>query len=607
MFPVRQTCFLVSRLPHIRTLKVPAMTTKDTPNEFDQYLHEEVRQAKQTQENKLKKRKVNVTTKELRDSNGFRLRWNESNKLKQKQEDPDYDAVIENGLRKIKPYYFTYKTFCKERWRDRKLLDVFVSEFRDRDKKYYQRAIEEGSVFLDGKPANLDSVVKNGNLITHQLHRHEPSVTANPVKVVFQDDDILVIDKPSGIPVHPTGRYRFNSVTKMLQRDLGIAVHPCNRLDKQTSGLMFLAKTPKGADEIGDQLKAREVTKEYVARVVGEFPREEITVEKPLKTLEPRVSLNVVCQIDDENAKHAKTVFQRISYDGKTSIVKCKPLTGRQHQIRVHLQYLGHPIANDPIYSNPSIWGDALGARGEADFDDVITKLYEIGKTKSAQSWYFRDCKGEVQREEKCTDCGTDLYTDPDLNGLILWLHAYKYESSILDDETGKKKWSYRTSFPQWALDPHKKYMEFAIEEARKCGPTTTAFSVGAVLTNGTDVLEVGYSRELPGNTHAEQCALEKYFTKTGHRRVPPGTVLYTTMEPCSFRLSGNDPCVQRVLSLGGDIQTVFVGVMEPDTFVKNNTSLTLLENAGINYIQIPGYESECTKIAFHGHPDQTA
>ncbi|CAL9728808.1 bifunctional protein Rib2p [Monosporozyma unispora] len=591
---------IANRVTNIIT-KVTKRQMSESSN-FDTRLSEEIEQAKKVQEIKHKRRKV--TDKQLRDSNGFKVRINNSLSGKNKQNEPDYEVKIENNLRKIEPYYFTYKTFCKLRWRDKNLLDVFTSEFRDRSKEYYKEAIENGSVYLDDEPATLDSVIRNGQLITHKLHRHEPPVTAIPVKIVHQDDNILVIDKPSGVPVHPTGRYRFNSVTKMLEKELGFTVHPCNRLDKQTSGLMFLAKTPKGADEMGDQLKAREVSKQYIARVVGEFPIEEITIEKSLKTLEPRVALNVVCKEDDADGKHAKTVFKRISYDGKTSIITCKPLTGRQHQIRVHLQYLGFPIANDPIYSNPHIWGPTLGKNGEADYDKVIKDLYEVGRSKPAQSWFFPDAQGESLKEEKCPVCKTDLYTDPDPNDLILWLHAYKYESNVEDETTGKKKWSYRTEFPDWALGPHRKYMEMAIKEADKCGPTKTAFSVGAVLVNGTEILEVGYSRELPGNTHAEQCALEKYFTKTGKRAVPPGTIIYTTMEPCSFRLSGNEPCVQRIMSLNGNIQTVFVGVLEPDTFVKNNTSLSLLEDVHINYIQIPGYEEQCTLISFKGHEE---
>ena len=208
-------------------------------------------------------------------------------------------------------------------------LDVYK-----RQPDYYRKTIASGNVCLNNKAADLCTVIRNGDMITHQVHRHEPPVTSRPIKVVFEDDDIIVIDKPSGIPVHPTGRYRFNTITKMLQRNLGFVVNPCNRLDRLTSGLMFLAKTPKGADDIGDQLKAREVSKEYVAKVVGEFPEGEVVVEKPLKLIEPRLGLNAVCQMKEEGAKHAKTVFNRISYDGKTSIVKCKPLTGRSHQIR---------------------------------------------------------------------------------------------------------------------------------------------------------------------------------------------------------------------------------------------------------------------------------
>ena len=587
---------------------IPNIKGVESESDFDAHLKSEIARAKQIQisKDRNKKRKLDGNAIK-RDSSGFRVKAVDAGKKRNIQVDPDYEVLIEGPLRKIKPYYFTYKTFCKERWRDRKLLDVFVSEFRDRDEQYYRKTIAKGDVFLNDTPANLESIIRNGDLITHKLHRHEPAVTSEPVKTVFENEDILVIDKPSGVPVHPTGRYRFNSVTKILERDLKYTVHPVNRLDRLTSGLMFMAKTPKGADELGDQLKAREVSKEYIARVVGEFPIEEIVVDKPLKTVDPKVALNRTCTMEDEGARHAKTVFNRISYDGKTSIVKCKPLTGRQHQIRVHLQYLGHPIANDPIYSNVSIWGDSLGKGGNADYEEVRKKLYDVGRTVPAQSWFYPESEGEILREEKCPECETDLYTDPNPAGLILWLHSYRYESKLSNDGSDEKKWSYRTQFPKWALEPHKKYMELAIQEAQKCGPTTTAFSVGAVLVHGTEILSTGYSRELEGNTHAEQCAMEKYFTKTGKRDLPVGTVLYTTMEPCSFRLSGNEPCVQRIIDLDGKIQTVFVGVMEPDTFVKNNTSLSLLEDKNINYIQIPGYEEECTKAAVKGHPEEAA
>ncbi|SCU91502.1 LAFA_0F04148g1_1 [Lachancea sp. 'fantastica'] len=547
------------------------------------------------------KKKKKPCVGELRDSAGFKMKVQESNHLRNKQVDPEYEVKIEGPLRKVVPYHFTYKTFCKMRWRDRPLIDIFVSEFRDREESYYRKTIAKGSVILNDKPANLESIVRNGDLIMHKIHRHEPPVTSRPVKIVFEDKDILVIDKPSGIPVHPTGRYRFNTVTKILQRQMGIAVHPCNRLDRLTSGLMFLAKTPAGADRMATQLKAREVKKEYIARVVGKFPVETVTVLKPLRCVEPRLALNAVCESNDEGAKEAETVFTRVSYDGHTSLVKCQPHTGRTHQIRVHLQCLGHPIANDPLYSNPQVWGPTLGKGQIDDFSNVIKALSEIGKTECAESWFHPDSHGELLLGEKCAECETDLYTDPGPNDLDLWLHAYCYESTEFNDQ-GSRLWSYKTEFPDWALQPHRQFMELALQEAQKCGPTTTAFSVGAVLVSGDRILATGHSRELPGNTHAEQCALDKYFEATGLTHVPSGSVLYTTMEPCSLRLSGQLPCVDRILAQDRNIRTVFVGVMEPDTFVQNNTSRAKLSQREIDYVLIPGYESACTTAAFKGH-----
>lgn len=549
-----------------------------------------------------KKSKNGGNVGELRDEQGFKLKTQDVNSARHKQQDPDYTVQIEGPLRKVIPYFFTYKTFCKERWRDRKLIDIFVDEFRDRSPEYYEKTIVAGKVYLNDKVATLESVVRNGDLITHEIHRHEPAVTSRPIKTVFEDDDILVIDKPGGIPVHPTGRYRFNTVTKILEKKNGYSVHPCNRLDRLTSGLMFLAKTPRGADQMAEQMKAREVSKEYVARVVGEFPVGPLVVNEPLRTIDPKVGLNVVCGMHDPGAKEARTSFERISFDGQTSIVRCKPFTGRTHQIRVHLQFLGHPIANDPIYSNPIIWGPSLGNGYNGDYIDIIERLDKIGKTESAESWYHPNSKGEVLLGKKCEICDTELYSDPGPNDLDLWLHAYRYESTELDGN-GKKLWSYRTEFPDWAIAPHKKYMEMAIDEAKKCEATTTAFSVGAVLVNGTEILSTGFSRELPGNTHAEQCALDKFGTKTANSPLPHGTILYTTMEPCSLRLSGNLPCVDRIINTNGAIGVVFVGVMEPDIFVKNNSSLIKLTEHGIDYILIPGYESQCLAAAVKGHP----
>ncbi|KAM9894040.1 hypothetical protein OXX79_008960 [Metschnikowia pulcherrima] len=544
-------------------------------------------------------------SKKQRDELGFRLKQQsvdknvlvstgEKTKTIHEEETEGAHYEIEGPLRRVTPYFFTYLTYCKLRWRDRKLIDIFVDEFRDKDPEFYRKSIAEGRVLLNKSPSNIDSIVRNGDLISHRLHRHEPAVTSRSIKIVFEDKNMIAIDKPSGMPVHPAGRYRYNTITKIMQHENGITVHPCNRLDRLTSGLMFLGKNAKGAESMVKQMRERSVRKEYIARVKGKFPLGSHTVDKPLTTASPKHALNVV---DLENGKPAETEFVRISYDAKsdTSIVKCHPLTGRTHQIRVHLQYLGHPIANDPIYSSEFIWGSPELGKGNNGISDpgIVSRLDTIGKTRACSTWIHPQEDGEVLGNDECPECNVPLYTDPGPNDLDLWLHAYKYEAA-------DKSWSYKVDYPEWALSPHRPFMELALENAKKCGETQTQFNVGAVLVLDGEILETGHSRELPGNTHAEQCALEKYFARTGSKDVPEGTELYTTMEPCSYRLSGNLPCVERVLA--SNIKTCFVGIVEPDTFVKENTGKKKLAEAGVEYIHIPGYEDECLRVAKLGH-----
>ena len=499
--------------------------------------------------------------------------------------------VIDGGLRRVPPYYFTYLTFCKQRWIGRTLQDIFSAEFRDRPESYYHKAVADGLVLVNGRPATVEQKMQNGDLMIHRTHKHEQPVSADPIKIVFQDDRLVVVDKPGGVPAHPTGRFKFNSVMAILEKEHGFQCHPCNRLDRLTSGLMFLAKTPKGADEIGQQIRDRAVTKQYLALVHGEFPLDQVSVDLPMQTVNPKVALNMV----DANGKHSLTQFRRVDFDPVTnrSLVLCMPHTGRTHQIRVHLQYLGFPIANDPIYSNDRAWGPTLGRHATAqntDVEAVCAALDNVGKTEPARSLAFPESKGEMLSGAVCDECATPLYTDPGPNDLDLWLHALRYYAN-------DGSWSYETELPKWAVPYHREFMDLALREARKAPDLDGAFAVGAVLVHNGRVLVTGYTRELEGNTHAEQNVL----AKLAGQELPPGTVLYTSMEPCTERLSGNEPCCNRVLAHPA-IRTVFVGVMEPATFIANNSSRKKLEDAGLVYLQIPGVADEALAIAQKGH-----
>jgi pyrimidine deaminase RibD-like protein len=157
--------------------------------------------------------------------------------------------------------------------------------------------------------------------------------------------------------------------------------------------------------------------------------------------------------------------------------------------------------------------------------------------------------------------------------------------------------------------------MRLALDQAQESPPKPSNFRVGALLVDGDsgEILSRGYSLELPGNTHAEQCCLLKIAADHSlpEERVgevlPAKTVLYTTMEPCNLRLSGNTTCVDRILRTKGKdgefkIKTVYVGIQEPEKFVGVNEGRKKLEDQGVRCVHVPGFEEDATRIATAGH-----
>src|SRR6195952_1576706 len=157
----------------------------------------------------------------------------------------------------------------------------------------------------------------NGDVITHTLHRHEPPLTALPISVLHEDEDMIVINKPAGVPVHPAGRYNYNSVVEIMRAERGYTWNPlpCNRLDRLTSGVMFIGKHAKAAEELSQQISGRTVRKEYVARVKGEFPEGDVVCDMPILQISPKLGLNRV----RAKGKAARTVFKRLAYYPPTS------------------------------------------------------------------------------------------------------------------------------------------------------------------------------------------------------------------------------------------------------------------------------------------------
>lgn len=165
-------------------------------------------------------------------------------------------------------------------------------------------------------------------------------------------------------------------------------------------------------------------------------------------------------------------------------------------------------------------------------------------------------------------------------------------------------------TMPDIKPNDHRAYMEYALAQAKKSPPKPTNYAVGAVLVDASSntILADGYTLELQGNTHAEQCCLMKLSTKYDvpeeklGQVLPPNLALYTTVEPCSKRLSGNIPCAERILRLAGVIKTVYVGVLEPKKFVQENTGRSALEEAGVHFVHVGGLEDEILAVAKAGH-----
>lgn len=427
------------------------------------------------------KRKLedNEDTKTPKDTKKRKLNLHMLEPKKQGFSDKCYSETsyyFENRLRKVYPYYFTFTSFTKGRWVGETIYNVFAREFRAQSAEDYERRIKSGTLTVNYEKVTPDYKLQHNDLLSNVVHRHEVPVTDQPITIIHMDDDIVAVNKPSSIPVHPCGRYRHNTIIFILAKDHNLKdLKPIHRLDRLTSGLLIFGRSLKKAQKLMEQVRNRELSKDYVCRVEGEFPDEVIECNEPIECISHKVGF---CKVDPKG-KECLTLFQKLSYNGKTSVVLCKPITGRMHQIRVHLQFLGYPIVNDPLY-NLEIFGPLKGKGGDLGGktdEQLIKDLLEVHNTEiwlgdtdtglggtleqtstlesstSAQE-NTSDCQNveisdnsnsfdpsKVTADEHCYECKVK-FKDPKPQDLVMYLHALKYSGPDFEFETEMPDWA---------------------------------------------------------------------------------------------------------------------------------------------------------------------
>jgi 23S rRNA pseudouridine1911/1915/1917 synthase len=241
----------------------------------------------------------------------------------------------------------------------RRRADRFVADLTGLSRSYVQRLIADGRLTVAERPIRANAVLAPGERVVLDVPPPEPPDHLAPdagivLAVVYEDDEMLVIDKPAGLVVHPApGHWSGTLVNALLARDTtygGIAgiqrpgiVH---RLDRDTSGLLMVAKTDAAQASLMAQLKARRIKKTYLALVMGGVAAAAGRVEAPIGR-DPRNRQRFAVVPDGRPAVTAYRVRER--FDGWT-LIELDLVTGRTHQIRVHLDAIGHPIAGDQVY-----------------------------------------------------------------------------------------------------------------------------------------------------------------------------------------------------------------------------------------------------------------
>jgi len=233
-----------------------------------------------------------------------------------------------------------------------KRVDVVAGELLPSlSRSYIHRLLEDGHITLNGVTAKAGGKVRQGDKLQtdfneNQLEQIEPI----ELPILYEDDDVLVINKPAGVISHSRGKYwnepSVASFVRQKTSQLGDRAGIVHRLDRATSGVMICAKNAAALVWLQKQFSQRKVVKTYIAVIHGKLKEAEAVIDVPIER-NPKAPATFRA---GSNGKPAQTRYRVLKIIGDNSIIELQPLTGRTHQLRVHLLYLGHPIIGDTLY-----------------------------------------------------------------------------------------------------------------------------------------------------------------------------------------------------------------------------------------------------------------
>ncbi len=238
-------------------------------------------------------------------------------------------------------------------------LDIFVAEKSEITRSAAAKLCDDGNVLVNGKVAKKRTALKGGDSVSVTLPEPvlDDALPQNiPLDIVYEDDDLLVVNKPKGMVVHPAPGNPDGTLVNALLYHCGESLSGINgvirpgivhRIDKDTSGLLIVAKNDNAHNILAEQIKAHSFTREYEAVVYGNLPQYEGTIDAPIGRHPVfRKQMAVVARGARDSVTHYKVIAR---YKGFTHVL-LRLETGRTHQIRVHMSYIGHPVAGDAVY-----------------------------------------------------------------------------------------------------------------------------------------------------------------------------------------------------------------------------------------------------------------